>query len=1307
MWRTGRRGRGCSAALLAAGAVVASAVQVALATPASATAYLPDNRSINDCGATDSVWVDDGRSVATPTMVKQGLGPSSFTMVGSTLFSLEWQRSVQAFDLSGNLLRSTPVPATNRDLVVGADGGIYVQTGNQQVSRYEPNGTLTKTVSFPSIVTGLSAWASPTGWRLLISTRGTDSLWDANLSQSVTTDMRGSLGTTTPDGGLLTTDGDYVRRYDAAGNLVWQLGDTAHPAISNGAPVTFLMLGGAVMDADGTTYIADGERGIWIINRDGLLLGNVPDSWLGNLTERSPLILSGGRLYFSNGTRFVGGKQNLASMAVSDLKVIAARLPSRRLGIGAGIRAERPLNYYSAGSGGNVHVTFSPFWQRQIGKLEVVTHIRGWRQVTTDDQGDVARATLTDTVVQQGLTLPVPAQPGPWEYEVQLVDRATGRALSGTCLNVSRGSTGAALDFSSLPAGSGGGGPAPARDVALQSALGTGLSRLTLSWDRIIKSDGSLDFSSYDADVQAASAEASKLGVDFEIQLGQGGPEKALVQSKSWAAAVGQAVNRWKPYVHNWEVWNEPNSTYGSATAYVNDVLVPASQAVHAADPSAKVVGGTVVGLNLSYWQGIIAAGGLASMDIIGLHPYTGHNRSLEEQGSITAILTLKRMLADSGAGSKPLWVTEHSWWSNGPYNWISQADKSARAEIWYHYLGISKWSYFLTEATWGNDGVSFSAIENADRVKPAALALMATNGILGDASVQSLPTGATGVYAFRTGCKGYLTGHDCVAVFSDEQPIDMVATTTGSAAGQVIDEYGSATDQTLTPEGLAVPVTGSVTWLVVPAGQPVSLAPAESEGPDLAVGGTATASSSSTNNPPVTAVDDDASAKNGLDWNATASWASKPGDDNPWLQVHLASPADIDRVLLMTQSLGSIVPGVRTWQVQVRPDSTSPWVTVASSPTAYFNRSQMLHFEPTRASDVRVTVTSLNWSGYGVGQKPWFWPSPGTSAASDPNSVWFGPAIIDELRVFAPGTVAQQARTATVPPVNSTPPPTTDSAAPTSSASGSGAAGAGAAAPPSEPVTAPSPSAPGSSGDGGAAPTPSPGPSPTPAPSPSPSSTAPAGDQIASTASATSLSGPANVRITAGQRVARRAVLRAANGRPIEGQAITMMTKPHSSGVWRKGATRTTDQQGAVIFTLAPSSTTDVAFTYAGSSSFRPARSQTSTVLAVLALRLRSSAAQTWQGATVTLTGSASPSATGSVVLQRLVAGSWRNVARLPLSASSCRFAYKLTAAGTYSLRLMRVADARTMGSTSPVLKITARAASGSNSFGDGGIAG
>ncbi len=78
------------------------------------------------------------------------------------------------------------------------------------------------------------------------------------------------------------------------------------------------------------------------------------------------------------------------------------------------------------------------------------------------------------------------------------------------------------------------------------------------------------------------------------------------------------------------------------------------------------VVGGTVVGPELSYWQQIAAAGGFADLNVVGVHPYTGYDDSYEEDNIPVFLQDLKTLMSDNGAGSDPIFNTEQGWWSDG-----------------------------------------------------------------------------------------------------------------------------------------------------------------------------------------------------------------------------------------------------------------------------------------------------------------------------------------------------------------------------------------------------------------------------------------------------------------------------------------------------------------------------------------------------------------------------------------------------------------------------------------------------------------
>ena len=227
------------------------------------------------------------------------------------------------------------------------------------------------------------------------------------------------------------------------------------------------------------------------------------------------------------------------------------------------------------------------------------------------------------------------------------------------------------------------GGPHPARAVALAHDLGFGLVRATVDWRALlpdINSARPLDFSAYDADFKAAAQLAKAKGLTFEVLLGGNDTEKALVENGTWRARVREVVEHFKADVGVWEAWNEPNNTIGSADRYVNQVLRPVFESVRAADPNALVVGGSVLEMNLTYWDTLGKAGGFRFMDVVGIHPYTGHNRSFEEQGMPDLLARFRQLLATHDAASKPVWDTESGWWADGPANLYSQADKLVRA---------------------------------------------------------------------------------------------------------------------------------------------------------------------------------------------------------------------------------------------------------------------------------------------------------------------------------------------------------------------------------------------------------------------------------------------------------------------------------------------------------------------------------------------------------------------------------------------------------------------------------------------------
>jgi len=153
-------------------------------------------------------------------------------------------------------------------------------------------------------------------------------------------------------------------------------------------------------------------------------------------------------------------------------------------------------------------------------------------------------------------------------------------------------------------------------DVALDALKGSGIAwlRMDLYWSGIEKAKGVYDFSADDALVASAVAR----GLKVHFILGYANPLYESGPPRSAAAIAG----------------------------------------VHAGNPAAHVSTGGVSEFDWPFVGKILAAGGSADADAIGVHPYRGD----VPEALIDQILLLKTVVRDaygkSGAPTPPLWDT-------------------------------------------------------------------------------------------------------------------------------------------------------------------------------------------------------------------------------------------------------------------------------------------------------------------------------------------------------------------------------------------------------------------------------------------------------------------------------------------------------------------------------------------------------------------------------------------------------------------------------------------------------------------------
>jgi MYXO-CTERM domain-containing protein len=173
--------------------------------------------------------------------------------------------------------------------------------------------------------------------------------------------------------------------------------------------------------------------------------------------------------------------------------------------------------------------------------------------------------------------------------------------------------------------------------VGLDATKGCSLGwvRIDANWLDAEKSQGQFDFTVFDAVVNGAQARGlSVLAVlgytpawaSTGDALGDG-PNNDVPQAGTYAAYVTAAVNHLKDRVTYFELWNEPDLQQfweGTATDYVNDVLVPGADALHAACPACKVVAPALatVGTGYATFLDTVLAAGKDKIDVVSGHDY-------------------------------------------------------------------------------------------------------------------------------------------------------------------------------------------------------------------------------------------------------------------------------------------------------------------------------------------------------------------------------------------------------------------------------------------------------------------------------------------------------------------------------------------------------------------------------------------------------------------------------------------------------------------------------------------------------------
>ncbi len=214
---------------------------------------------------------------------------------------------------------------------------------------------------------------------------------------------------------------------------------------------------------------------------------------------------------------------------------------------------------------------------------------------------------------------------------------------------------------------------------------GIGWIRIDFIWAAVQPQRGVYDWRLYDALVAAAEKRGlSILAIaGYTPQWATDGAEVNGVPRDvaDWTSFCTKAAQRYRGRIAVWEVWNEPNLTKfwaGTRQQWWQQVLIPGADAIHAADPQAKVAGPALAHIGSRDWhhwllETLQTAGD--RIDVVTHHLYDG-----DSYGDVTTKLdgstqfgshpnlwnlvapSVREVLKEAGARDKPFWLTETGW---------------------------------------------------------------------------------------------------------------------------------------------------------------------------------------------------------------------------------------------------------------------------------------------------------------------------------------------------------------------------------------------------------------------------------------------------------------------------------------------------------------------------------------------------------------------------------------------------------------------------------------------------------------------
>ena len=211
-----------------------------------------------------------------------------------------------------------------------------------------------------------------------------------------------------------------------------------------------------------------------------------------------------------------------------------------------------------------------------------------------------------------------------------------------------------------------------------------------------------------------------------------------------------------------WEIWNEPNISFWKPKPDVQQyaaLALATAKAVREADPNATIVGPATSEVPVKFLQEFFAAGALAHLDAVSVHPYRSYKKGPETAAEDYAKLrALIEKHAPPAKRSMPIISGEwgYSTFTNKGVSLESQAAFLVRQQLANLHAGVPISIWY----DWKNDGTdlaerehNFGTVTHDLQPKPAYIALQTlTRELSGYRIEKRLATSSTNDWALLLG---------------------------------------------------------------------------------------------------------------------------------------------------------------------------------------------------------------------------------------------------------------------------------------------------------------------------------------------------------------------------------------------------------------------------------------------------------------------------------------------------------------------------------------------------------------------------